>query len=64
MCIECGRIYCADRCPNYGRVSAERGKRRKRCSLCGQGIYEIENFFLVRNLVICEACMKKRENNG
>ena len=57
MCRECGRIYCAKRCPNYGSVSAARGKRLRRCARCGQGIYETETYQVNGRLAICEFCL-------
>ena len=64
MCDECGRIYCARQCPNYGAVSAERGKRIRRCSKCGQGIYEVETFSVINRLAICEACVQEERKKN
>ena len=61
MCIECGRIFCARRCPNHGKNSPERGKRILFCSRCGNGIYLSDLFSKEGTLTLCENCLRDLE---
>ena len=58
MCQECGFIFCADRCPNYGVGRSARGRRIRRCSRCGQAVYNTEIYleWVFDGTIVCEIC--------
>ena len=56
MCQDCGRIFCANRCPSYGGFSAERGQPRGACSLCGESFYPQDPIYKCGRRWVCETC--------
>lgn len=57
MCQDCGRIFCANRCPSYGGFSAERGRPRGACHICGQSFYPQDPIYFHGKKRICETCL-------
>lgn len=63
MCQECGRVFCANMCPNYGGRSAERGRPRGVCHGCGQSLYPNEPVHRHGRLILCEDCHRLRQSS-
>lgn len=56
MCQDCGRIFCANMCPGYEGHSAERGRPRGTCGLCGQSLYRNDRIYRHERQILCENC--------
>lgn len=52
MCDICRQTPCHSRCPN-----APEPKPVKRCCLCGEGIYEGDEYLITTDGCVCKDCL-------
>lgn len=53
MCDICRQTPCHPRCPN-----APEPKPVKRCCLCGEGIYEGDEYLITTDGCVCKDCLE------
>ena len=53
MCDICRQTPCHPRCPN-----APESKPVKRCCLCGEGIYEGDEYLITTDGCVCKDCLE------
>lgn len=56
MCKICGQYFCYPSCPSFEGDSAEFGKRLFRCAVCGENIYETDDYTINKGRAYCATC--------
>jgi len=59
MCMECNQTPCHSRCPN-----ASEKVEIKRCSECGNEIYEGEQYLEAPKGIVCYECLTNMSLSG
>ena len=64
MCDVCGQYFCYPSCPSFEGISAELGKRLFKCSGCGCGLFEADDYTIYKGKAFCEDCALGTEGAG
>lgn len=61
MCDICGLFFCEPQCPSYDGRDPLYGIPVGECAVCERMILADEEFFADRSLLLCAACLDKRD---
>lgn len=61
MCDICGLFFCEPQCPSYDGRDPLYGIPVGECAVCERMIRADEEFFADRSLLLCAACLDKRD---
>lgn len=57
MCDICGYFFCVPRCPSYAGQHTLYGRSVGVCAVCGERIYEREDFYADGSRMFCADCL-------
>ena len=63
MCRICGKYICPPACPSYDGESAERGRAKGRCYVCGAMVCEYDEIVYSSGKPYCFACYREVERS-